>query len=65
KYDEADRLYARVLQILAATVGEEHPNYAATLNNRAELLKAQGKFAEAQPLFERALAINEIALGVD
>lgn len=25
----------------------------------------QGKSAEAQPLFERALAINEVALGVD
>ncbi|CAN0570484.1 unnamed protein product, partial [Ectocarpus sp. 12 AP-2014] len=41
KYDEADPLYARVLQILFATVGEEHPNYASALNNRAGLLESQ------------------------
>ena len=41
KFAEADPLNVRVLQILAATVGEGHPYYAATLNNRAGLLRAQ------------------------
>lgn len=41
KYAEADALYARVLEILGTTVGEEHPNYALVLNNRAELLREQ------------------------
>ena len=39
-FEDADPLYVRVLEILGATVGEEHPNYASTLNNRAALLKS-------------------------
>lgn len=41
KFKEADLLYIRVLEILGATVGEEHTKYASTLNNRAALLASQ------------------------
>lgn len=41
KYEEADPLYRRIQEILGATVGEEHPNYASTLTNRAKSLNAQ------------------------
>jgi tetratricopeptide (TPR) repeat protein len=34
-----------------------------SLNNLAWLYKAQGKYAEAEPLYNRALAIVEKALG--
>ncbi len=34
-----------------------------SLNNLAELYRAQGKYAEAEPLYKRALAIREKALG--
>lgn len=40
-YGEADLLYVRVLEVLGAATGEEHPSYAVTLNNRAGLLMAQ------------------------
>ncbi len=33
------------------------------LNNLAELYRAQGRYAEAEPLFKRALAIVEKSLG--
>jgi tetratricopeptide (TPR) repeat protein len=33
------------------------------LNNLALLYQAQGKYSEAEPLFKRALAIKEKALG--
>ena len=36
---------------------------ATDLNNLAELYRAQGKYAEAEPLYKRALAIWEKALG--
>ncbi len=36
---------------------------AASLNNLAGLHQAQGKYAEAEPLFQRSLAIFEKALG--
>ena len=38
---------------------------AATLNNQAELYKEQGRYADAEPLYKRLLAINEKALGPD
>ena len=36
---------------------------ATSLNNLALLYKAQGRYAEAEPLYQRALAIREKALG--
>ena len=38
---------------------------ATSLNNLALLYDAQGKYAEAEPLHKRALAIWEKALGPD
>ena len=38
---------------------------AATLNNLAELYKEEGRYADAEPLCKRALAIREKALGPD
>ena len=40
---------------------EEH--LAASLNNLAGLYQAQGKYAEAEPLYQRSLGIREKALG--
>jgi tetratricopeptide (TPR) repeat protein len=36
---------------------------AASLNNLAELYRAQGQYTEAEPLSKRALAIREKAFG--
>ncbi len=36
---------------------------AQSLNNLAALYDSQGKYAEAEPLYRRALAIREKALG--
>ena len=38
---------------------------ATSLNNLALLYKAQGQYAQAEPLYKRALAIDEKALGPD
>ncbi|MEK7727705.1 MAG: tetratricopeptide repeat protein [candidate division KSB1 bacterium] len=38
---------------------------ATSLNNLALLLQSQGKYAEAEPLFRRALEIFEKSLGTD
>ncbi len=39
------------------------PHVAESLNNLAVLYLIQGKYAEAEPLHKRALAIREKALG--
>ena len=38
---------------------------AGSLNNLAWLYAAQGRYAKAEPLYKRALAIVEKALGPD
>ena len=43
-------------------LGPEHPDTARSLNNLGLVLWAQGDFAGARPLYERALAIKEKAL---
>ena len=41
RLDEADPLFERSLAIWEKVLGPDHPNVAASLNNRAELLQAQ------------------------
>jgi len=44
-------------------LGPEHPDTALGLNNLAFVLNAQGRYAEAEPLYRRALAIKEKVFG--
>ena len=46
-------------------LGPDHPDVAYPLNNLAILYKEQGKYAEAEPLYQRALRIREQTLGPD
>ncbi|CAN0344597.1 unnamed protein product, partial [Ectocarpus sp. 6 AP-2014] len=63
--DEADPLYLRAIEIGEKTLGPDHPDFATSLNNRAGLLQAQGKYDEADPLYLRAIEIGEKTLGPD
>eukprot|EP00903_Cladosiphon_okamuranus_P016134 g14889.t1 len=49
-YDDAGLLIERSLACSEKELGSEHPDVATELNNRAELFRMQGKFAEAEPL---------------
>ena len=57
KYKESAVAYQRCLQI--------RPDDATVLNNTALSLDEAGDYAAAEPLYRRALAINEKALGTD
>ena len=46
-----------------AELGPTHPHTLSSVNNLAILLRAQGKYAEAEPLFRRALQGREAELG--
>ncbi|CAM9231963.1 unnamed protein product, partial [Sphacelaria rigidula] len=63
KFAEAERLYEQCQAIREKVLGPEHFDLAATLNNRAGLLKRQGKLAEAEPLYERCETMLEKILG--
>jgi len=47
----------------AEAFGPDDPRLATTLNHLALFYDAQGKYAEAEPLYKRALAIREKILG--
>ena len=57
----AERLNRRAVE----RTHPDNPNYAARLNNLAVLLQATNRLAEAEPLYRRALAIDEASHGPD
>ena len=48
-----------------ARFGVNHANYGVALNSLANVYAAQGKYTDAEGLYQRALAIKEKALGKD
>jgi tetratricopeptide (TPR) repeat protein len=54
RYSEAIPLAQRALAILEKSLGPDHPNVAASLNNLAGLYGNQGRWAEALPLVRTA-----------
>ena len=61
-YAEAERHWKIALKE-AETFGPQDPRLATSLTNLALLYHHQGRYAEAEPLHQRALAILEKALG--
>ena len=53
----------RALTIKEKMRGPEHPSTASTLHALAALYHDQGKYEQAEPLYQRALAISEKILG--
>jgi tetratricopeptide (TPR) repeat protein len=51
--------------VFESALGPNHPEVGTALNNLARLYRAQGRFAEAEPLIKRSLAVSEKALGPD
>ena len=55
---------AQKLEAMAkARFGVNHAKYGSALNNLAIVYRAQGKYADAEELYKRDLAISEKALG--
>ena len=61
-YTEAERLFFSAPKE-AKGLSQQGPRLATTLNNLVGLYLKQGKYEEAEPLYQRALAIDEKALG--
>jgi tetratricopeptide (TPR) repeat protein/CHAT domain-containing protein len=72
RYGEAIPLVERYSKIIASRHGTEGPEYkralsllGATLNKMAGTYYTQGRYKEAEPYYERVLAIDEKVLGAD
>jgi uncharacterized protein HemY len=52
----------RSLAIVEKTLGPDHPNVGALLNNLGMLCQAQGRYAEAESLLKRSVAVRDSAM---
>ncbi len=64
-YTLAQPWYEQCVSELKSHLGENHIDYASSLNNLAELYREQGKYVEAEPLYIQALEIKKLQLGVN
>jgi TonB family protein len=62
KYDEALPLANRAVEIAEGIFGAEDQHVAVALRNLAELYVAQRKYQQAEPLFLRAISIDDKTL---
>jgi tetratricopeptide (TPR) repeat protein len=63
KFSEVIPLAERSLAIYEKARGPDHPDVAATLNTLGAIYEGQGRYADAEALLRRALAICEKTLG--
>jgi tetratricopeptide (TPR) repeat protein len=59
----AEPLYRQAMAIRRQCLGEQHPDFATSLNNLAALYRSTGRYEEAEPLFRQAMEIWLKALG--
>ncbi len=64
RYAEAEKRWLAALEE-AENFGPDDERLATSLSNLAELYRAQGQYAEAEPLYRRALFVLTKALGPD
>lgn len=65
KYNMAEDLYTRCLELKKQTHGDEHLEVAISLHNLAVLHSAKRRFSDAEPLYKTALELRERLQGVD
>lgn len=58
-YNQAEVWCERCRDFTAQHLGEEHPDFANSLNNLALIYEAQGRYLEAEPLIEQSIGIFE------
>jgi uncharacterized protein HemY len=63
KYDQAEPLLKRALNLREKALGAEHPDVACSLESLGMLRLRQKNHAEAERLMKRVLSIYEIDLG--
>jgi CHAT domain-containing protein/tetratricopeptide (TPR) repeat protein len=63
KYGEAITRALTATELARRHLGEDHPDFATSLNNLAELYRSMGDYAQAEPLYRQASEIWRVALG--
>lgn len=63
RYDEATALYEEVKDIRKQVFGENHPRFAATLNEIGALYLRMGAYDKAEPILQQSLEKRKVLLG--
>jgi CHAT domain-containing protein/tetratricopeptide (TPR) repeat protein len=64
-YAQAEPLLKEALEINRKALGEDHPDFATSLNNLATLYDSMGNYTQAEPLLKQAMEIRRKILGED
>ena len=59
RYEQAESLYRRALNIREKALGPAHPEVAIILNNLSRTARHAVSLSRVEPLYQRALAIRE------
>src|SRR5262249_45395111 len=59
KYEDAERLYERLIAADEKATGKDNPQIATDLSDLATVYRHQGRYAEAEALYQRALSMME------
>ena len=57
-YSKAEHLYQKAIEINRQVLGENHPDYATSLNNLAPCTTSWVTTLKAEPLYQKAIEIN-------
>ncbi len=63
RYVSGETIVLNCLKRAEKANGPDHPDVATILDNLSELYKSQGKYEEAEPLYQRSLKIFKARLG--
>src|SRR5262249_17848742 len=63
QYEQAIAIAAMICDLIRQDLGENHVDFATSLNNLAELYQLMGNYAAAEPLYRQALEIERTTLG--
>jgi tetratricopeptide (TPR) repeat protein len=55
KYEVAEKMHRRVLELSEKVLGPEHPNTLSCINNLAEVLVSQGKYEMVEKMYRQVL----------
>jgi serine/threonine protein kinase/tetratricopeptide (TPR) repeat protein len=64
-FANAEQLVRDSMNLLGATVGRNHPDYAVAMANLGYMLMQQGKYAESEQMLNEALQIEHGDFGLD
>jgi tetratricopeptide (TPR) repeat protein len=59
KYEQAEEMHRRTLDLMEPALGKEHTNTLMSMNNLADVLRHQGKYEEAEEMHQQTLKSKE------